>query len=152
MRKSTLVTMTILLGGLMALMLAFQFALKPLEQDAAFARDLTAELQHRGDLEKGSALKILAARKAGEETLAAAGLGVVLSLSPHADVRAREGGLQALTRRVVESLLERYRARKVEWIELRLHLHGDTRPPFRTLIKVEDGVAGPALPQLPAPF
>lgn len=150
MRRSTLVATSILVLGAVGMLIAAQMLLKPFRQDAALGNELKRMLVAEGAVEEASRVLVLGARKAGPESLATEGVGVVVDLVPTQSLRSRRGGLISLARRTVEAVLDRYSERRVDWVELRLRVRGAEEEPLRTLVQATPtGAILPPRPPLP---
>jgi hypothetical protein len=153
MRRPVIMTASILLVACVALLIAAQMMLKPFHQDAGLAAELTRLLEREQALAAGTKVRLMGGRKASADTLAQEGLGVVVELVPSDAVKGRRGGLEGVARRTVEAILERYRDRRVDWIELKFRLSGPDGDPFRTLVlAAAGGHVAPPNPPLPAPM
>ena len=145
MRKSSMISMAIVLVALVGMMVAADMALKPMKHTIAIAADLTAMLHARGDLEPETKVFLLA-RRAGPQHLAKDGWGLVIEAQPSESIRSRKGRLGKLARRLANEASRLYRARKgrvVAWYEVRF---GPAKDPWhRTLMTVsKDGRIGPS--------
>ena len=151
MRKASIISMCIILVALVAMMVAADMALKPVKRDLAIARELTAELETRGDIQVGTKA-VTIARKPEERHLAKDGWGMVVELQPSEAVCSRAGRLQKLAYRAAQSagaLYARGHGRPLEWFEIQFVLGKDVTE--RTLISVDAaGQLGRPEPPLPA--
>ncbi|MGE0193010.1 MAG: hypothetical protein AB7T63_13320 [Planctomycetota bacterium] len=151
MRRSTIMAASILILGAVGLLVAAQMLLKPYRQDAALGSELQRMLAAEGAVEETSKVIVQGSRRAGPDHLATEGVGVVVDLVPTAQLRTRRGGLESLTRRTVEAVLDRFRERRIDWVELRLRVRGPDQEPLRTLVQA--GPTGMILaPRPPLPL
>ncbi len=148
MRKSYVFSMAIILIALVGMMVAAEMALKPMKRSMAVAKDLTALLEARGDIEPGSKVVVITL-KAEERHLAEEGYGMILELEPSEAVRSRKGRLAKLARRAVAEagrLHKQGKGKPLAWFEVRF---GDSKEPWhRSLYTV--GKAGEILRPQPA--
>jgi hypothetical protein len=153
MRKSAAVTMAIILGALVAMMVAADLALKPMKHVLKVGRELTSALEARADIRTGS--KVLAVARAPEERhLAKEGYGMIVSLEPSEEVMKRHGRLRNLAIRVADLAARLYgqgKGRPLDWLEIQFQVaEGVER---RTLVAVDDmGRLGEPTPALPAAY
>jgi hypothetical protein len=150
-RRSSVVILSIMLVTFGAIMAAGGTALKPLAQDADASKVLTRHLVARGDIEEGTKVR-LSRLPASDNRLAQEGRGLVIQLTPSAQVTGRRGALRLLVLRVATEGLGRFPGRALDWVEVGLEIRqpdGSTQP-LRTLLPVRDG-EGLGKPQPPLP-
>jgi hypothetical protein len=150
MRKSTVFSMCIIFVALVGMMVAADLALKPVKRDLAVGRDLTAELEARGDIEPGTKA-VTVARRPEARHLAKEGWGMIVELQPSRAVLTRKGRLQNLAYRAARtagSLYAQGPGHPLEWFEIRMLVGGQTVG--KTLIPVDEaGQLGRQDPPLP---
>ena len=121
MRRSSVVILSIMLVAFGGIMAAGGSALKPLAQDAGSAKVLTRHLQARGDLAEGTEGHL--SRLPGtERRLASEGCGLVVQLTPSAEVTRRRGGLRILVLRAAQEGLSRFPGGGLDWVEVGLEV------------------------------
>ncbi len=148
MRRSTILSLAMLLIVGIGLMLAAQSMLEPFREDAELANELTRLLQEERVLDAGERVRAFGRARPADDGLARInGPGLELHLVPSAAVRSRRGGVEALVRRAVDLVVERRRTRRTDWIEFRIGLGDADTPPFRTLVEIPPG--GTPLPPAP---
>ena len=151
MRRSSVVILSIMLIAFGAIMAAGGTALKPLAQDAEASKVLTRQLEARGDIVKGTRVR-LSRLPANEHRLAEEGLGVVIQLTPSDEVKGRKGGLRLLALRAAQEAIARFPGRKLGWVEVGFEIgqpDGTTRR-LRTLLDASSGEGvGDPNPKLP---
>lgn len=135
MSRTWTIAAAILGLGLVLLVVAARMLLGPYQEDAKLGRELTRVLTAQGDLAEGTDVRVQGGRRAGKDTLAPDGMGLIVDVVPSPDVAARRGGLGSLAHRLAGHLAESYGRTRYDWIEMRLALgeaHGGT---FRTLLR-----------------
>ena len=136
MRKSTVMIMAILMLCFGTLLVAASVLSKPMKQDAMMGKELTKLLTYQEVIEKGTKVSVVRRPASKHKTLATEGRGVVVRLSPAKAVRKKNGGVNAILRRIVSQISDGYAGSRVDWIEF--HLSLDDRPqakPVRTLVR-----------------
>lgn len=152
LRRSTVITLAIMLFAFGAMFAAAGSALRPLAQDAEVSRTLTRYLDSRGDIEKESRVR-LSRLPASERRLASEGLGLVIELKPSKAVYERAGGLRILALRAAREALSRYPGPSVKWVEVNLEVPGPdgaTRELRTLMTRPEGGELREPDPPLPA--
>ena len=153
MRKSTAVTMTIILGALVAMMVAADLALKPMKHILKVGRELTSALESRDDIRQGTKVVTLA-RAPEERHLAKGGYGMIISLEPSDQVLSRPGRLRKLAIRIADLACRLYgqgKGRPLDWLELQFQVAEGVEQ--RTLVSLDDmGRLGEPTPALPASY
>jgi hypothetical protein len=151
MRKSTGIVMGIIVIAFGGMMVAADFALKPLKQYAAMGGELTNILRHLDMVEPQSKVYVLG-RPGGSDHLAKDGFGMLIELTPGKRVRETKGRIGRVVYRAVEearTLYARKKGRKLDWFEIKLVLPGDKV--LRSLLEMDDagrmGRPEPALPE-----
>ena len=152
MRRSTVITIAIMLTAFGAMFAAAGSALQPLAEDAETGKLLSSFLRMRGDVVPESRVR-LARVGASDQRLAEAGRGLLIRLQPSERVCARRGGLRALALRTVHEATQRYTGIQPAWIEIVFEAgppEGDAAE-IRTLLEVRsDGTYGEPTPRVPA--
>ncbi len=153
MRKSTAITMAIVLFALVGMMVAADLALKPMQHVLKVGRELTAALDARSDIREGTKV-VTVARVPQERHLAKDGWGLVVQLEPSDLVLKRKGRLNKLALRVGDLARRLYgqgRGKPLEWVEIQMQLAEGVEK--RTLLGVDDmGRLTAPSPALPAKF
>ena len=151
MRRSSVVILSIMLVTFGAIMAAGGTALKPLAQDADASKVLTRQLQARGDIEDGTKVR-LSRLPASAHRLAQEGRGLVIQLTPSAQVTGRRGALRLLVLRAAQEGLGRFPGQALDWVEVGLEIRQQdgSFQPLRTLLPVRDG-QGVGDPEPPLP-
>ncbi len=148
MRRSTVITIGIMLTAFGAMFAAAGSALQPLAQDAEAGKLLTSLLVMRGDIVETSKARVSRV-PGGEGRLAMEGRGLLIRLEPSDPVRARVGGLQALALRAAHECRQRFSGLRVDWIEIVMVVGGKAGE-IRTLLGIDpDGGLGAPRPTLP---
>jgi hypothetical protein len=124
-----MIVTTIVVVGLGGLMLAANWMLTPLKQDAEAAREVQGELENLGWLAKGSKV-IAVSRKGGDENkkllYRERDWGVTVRLSPRVDVFRSDGRLVHLAQRVVETVSQKgARGNAIRWVEIALEYNAE---------------------------
>ncbi len=153
MRKSTGITMTIIVLAFGGMMLAANVALKPLKRYAEIASEVTDILHNLEMIEPKSKVFVLA-RNGGDEHMAKEGWGMLVELTPSEAVRSTEGRMRRLAFRAIQEvrrLYERGEWRDLDWFEIKLvPPEGD---PHRSLIAMSSaGSLGRPEPAIPTTF
>jgi len=153
MRKSTAVSMVIILIALVGMMVAADMALKPMQQVVKVGKDLTATLAAREDIKDGSKV-VAVARKPKKQNLAEEGWGLIVMLEPSDAVTTRPGRLTKLAYRAAaegQRLYAQGVGKPLSWVEVQLKLAEGVEK--RTLLRLDDqGHLGTPQPALPARF
>lgn len=152
MRRSTVITLAIMLFAFGAMFAAAGSALRPLARDAEVSKTLTRYLRERGDIEKDSRVR-LNRLPGSEKRLAREGLGLVVHLVPSKAVCERPGALRTLVLRVGREALSRYYGAPLRWIEVDLEVpgpEGSVRELRALMDRPEGGDLGEPKPALPA--
>ena len=151
MRKSYIVSLTIVLLAFVGMMMAADMALKPMKRTMAIGSDLTGMLEARGDLEPETKVLVIA-RKAEARHLAKGGFGLIVEFEPSEGVRRGKGRLERVAQRVVREagrLYESGRGKPVDWYEIRF-MDGESAW-HRSLFRVDkDGRTMRPEPAIPA--
>jgi len=150
MRKSTAVTMAIVLFALVAMMVAADLALKPMKHVLRVGRELTAALEARADIREGSKVVTLT-RQPEERHLAKGGWGMIIALEPSDLVLTRQGRMRKLALRVADLACRLYgqgQGRPLDWLEIQFQIaEGVER---HTLLSLDaEGRLGEPTPPLP---
>lgn len=149
MRRSSIVILCIMMVAFGGIMAAGGSALRPLARDAEASKVLTRQFQARGDLEVGTKVR-LSRLPANENRLAQEGRGVVIQLTPSAQVTGRKGGLRILTLRLAREALARFPGQPLDWVEVGLDVRQPDGTPKRlkTLLDAgpEEGLGEPRPP------
>ncbi len=154
MRKSTAVSMAILLIALIGMMVAADMALKPMQQVVKVGKDLTAALGARADIRDGSKV-VTVARMPTKKNLAREGWGLVVALEPSKAVTRRTGRLTKLAYRAASEGRRLYvragAVKPLNWVEVQMTLAEGVEK--RTLLRLDErGRLAPPQPALPARF
>ncbi len=153
MRKSTAITMAIILIAMAGMMVAADIALKPMQHVLTVGKDLTSVLEARADIKQGSKVKTVA-RKPKESNLAKVGWGMIIELEPSEGVTKRKGRLTKLAFRAASEgrrLYAQGQGRRLEWIEIKMVLAQGVEK--RALLSLDrEGRLGSPEPALPAKF
>ncbi len=151
MRKSTAVTMAIVLFALVGMMVAADLALKPMKHVLQVGRELTAALEARADIVEGTKV-VTIARVPEERHLAKEGWGMIIRLEPSKLVRERRGRMRKLALRTAELARRLYgqgKGKPLDWFEIQLQLGEDVER--RALLPIDDlGRIGEPEPAFPA--
>ncbi len=153
MRKSTAITMVIIIFSLLAMMLAADLALKPMKHVLRVGQELTAALEAREDIRRGTKV-VTVARLPEDRHLAKEGWGMIISLEPSDLVLKRKGRLHKLALRVAQLARRLYgegKGKRLQWFEIQMTVAAGIEK--RTLLPIDDmGRIGAPVPALPATF
>ncbi len=150
MRKSTAVTMAIVLFALVAMMVAADLALKPMKHVLQVGRELTSALEARADIREDSKV-ITIARLPEERHLAKEGWGMIIRMEPSKSVLTRRGRMRKLALRTAELARRLYgqgKGKPLAWLEIQMEVEEGVEK--RTLLRIDDmGRVGDLTPPLP---
>lgn len=150
MRKSTAVTMAIVLFALVAMMVAADLALKPMKHVLQVGRELTSALEARADIRQDSKV-VTIARTPEDRHLAKEGWGMIIRMTPSEAVLTRRGRMRKLALRTAELARRLYgqgKGKPLTWLEIQMEVAEGVEK--RTLVSIDDmGRLGAPSPDLP---